>query len=190
MDQALHENKTFDKIIYADQTIKGKEFHDCTFNHCDFTDSDFSNNKFMDCTFNSCNLSMMKLRGTSLNHIEFKNCKILGVNFSECHDFLFTVDFESCILDYASFAGKKMLKTAFVKTSLKEVSFTQSNLGGSLFQQTDLLGSVFSNCDLTGVNFSTAFNFSIDPELNIMKNASFSLEGLAGLLNKHKIKIV
>lgn len=190
MDLALHENKTFDKIVYADKIIKGREFQSCTFKNCDFTDSDFSNNKFLDCLFDTCNLSMMKLRNATLNQIEFKNCKILGVNFSECHDFLFTVDFNSCILDYASFAGKKMLKTKFIKSSLKEVSFTQSNLAGAVFDQTDLLGAVFNRSDLTAANFSTAYNFSIDPELNAMKNAGFAMDGLAGLLTKYKIKII
>ena len=190
MELSVHDNKTFEKVVYAEKTIKGREFHGCTFIKCDFSNSDFSYNKFVDCIFEDCNLSMMKFNGTTLSNAEFKSCKILGVNFSECHDFLFTVHFDSCILDYASFMGKKMPKTKFAKTSLKDVSFTQANLAGSVFDQTDLLGAVFSQTDLSSANLINAYNYSIDPELNIIKKASFSALGIAGLLTKYQIKIV
>lgn len=133
---------------------------------------------------------MMKLNGSTLNDVKFKNCKILGVIFSDCQDFLFSVDFDACILDYASFMGKKMLKTRFTKSSLKEVNFTQTNLSGSVFDQSDLSGSVFNRTDLSAVNFTTAYNYTIDPELNNIKKAIFSIHGLGGLLARHQIKII
>jgi fluoroquinolone resistance protein len=189
MQQLTHENKTFEKVIYTGQVIRGREFHNCTFKQCDFSNSEFSGNKFIDCVFECCNLSLMKLGNTALQSIIFKDCKILGVNFHECSDFLFTVEFESCLLDYASFANKKMLKTRFNKSSLKETSFAQANLAGSVFAQCDLAGVVFNRTDLTSVNFATAQNYTIDPEINTMKKAIFSAEGLAGLLVKHQLKI-
>jgi uncharacterized protein YjbI with pentapeptide repeats len=133
---------------------------------------------------------MMKLKGTTLNNAVFKDCKIMGVNFMDCIDFLFTVQFESCILDYSSFMGKKMLKTRFVKTSLKEVNFGQTNLSGSVFQETDMAGAIFSQTDLTAANLTNAFNYALDPELNSIKKAIFSAHGLPGLLGKYNIKIV
>jgi fluoroquinolone resistance protein len=178
MQQLTHENKTFEKVIYTGQVIRGREFHNCTFK------------QFIDCVFEGCNLSLMKLGNTALQSIIFKDCKILGVNFHECSDFLFTVEFESCLLDYASFANKKMLKTRFNKSSLKETSFAQANLAGSVFAQCDLAGVVFNRTDLTSVNFATAQNYTIDPEINTMKKAIFSAEGLAGLLVKHQLKII
>ena len=186
----MHDNKTFEASTYAEKVIKGSEFHSCIFKKCDFTNSEFLNSKFVDCIFEGCNLSMMKLDGSTLNNAIFKHCKILGVNFTPCQDFLFTVRFESCFLDYSSFMDKKMLKTNFIQTSLKEVSFTRTNLSGSVFDQTDLMNAVFNQTDLTGVNFVTAFNYIIDPELNNIKKAIFSADGLAGLLNKYQIKIV
>lgn len=190
MESILHEDKTFEEVVYAAQVIRGREFHSCTFKRCDFSNSEFLNSKFVDCVFESCNLSMMKLSGSTLNNAVFKHCKILGVNFSQCQDFLFTVRFESCLLDYASFMGKKMLKTNFINTTLKEVSFTGANLSGAVFDQTDLLNAVFSRTDLTGANFITAYNYTMDPELNTLKNATFSMDGVAGLLSKYNIKIV
>jgi len=125
-----------------------------------------------------------------IRRLNIKNCKILGVIFNECQNFLFSVRFENCTLDYSSFFGKKMVKTSFIQSSLKEVNFTQANLSGSIFDQSDLLGTIFSGTDLTAVNFITAFNYIIDPELNNIKKASFSTDGIAGLLMKYQIKIV
>ncbi len=190
MPSPIQDNQTFEDITYTEELVKGREYHDCIFKKCDFSNSEFINCKFIDCVFESCNLSMMKLEGTTLNDVVFKHCKILGVNFSKCQDFLFAVKFESCILDYSSFMGKKMLKTCFIKTSLKEVSFTGANLTGSVFDDTDLMDAVFSQTDLTGVNFATAYNYIFDPDLNTMKKAVFSLNGVAGLLTKHGIKII
>jgi len=188
--EQLHEDKNFEKIIYAGKVIRGREFQGCTFKKCDFSASDFSYNKFHDCLFEGANLSMMKMNGVTLNNITFRNCKILGLNFSECHDFLFSVSFESCIVDYSSFMGKKMLKTKFIQTTLKETNFIQANLSGALFEGTDLAGAIFNGTDLSAANLVTAYNYSIDPELNQVKKAAFSMGGLPGLLEKHNIKIV
>lgn len=190
MEGLIHDSKTFEKIIYAEKSISGREFQDCTFKQCDFQNSNFGNNKFLDCTFEGCNLSLMKLGNTTLNSIIFRDCKILGVNFHECADFLFSVEFTGCTLDFASFAGKKMLKTKFSKCTMKEASFMQVNLAGSTFDQCDLSGAVFNRTDLTSVNLVTAYNYSIDPEINTLKKASFSLQGLPGLLSRHQIKVV
>lgn len=190
MELLIHEDKTFDKVVYAGQLISGWEFQSCEFKNCDFTNSAFVNNKFLECTFEGCNLSMMKLGKSTLSDARFRNCKILGVNFSECQDFLFTVTFDGCILDYSSFMAKKMPKTRFNKSTLKEVTFSLANLSGSVFEQCNLSETVFNRTDLSAVDFSTSYNFSIDPELNILKKAIFSAQGLPGLLDKYGIRIV
>lgn len=190
MDSLTYEDHLFENEIYAGQAISGREFQSCVFKKCDFTDSRFPNNKFIDCTFDSCNLSMIKLGGSTLNNILFKSCKLLGVIFSDCQEFLFSVSFEGCILDYSSFMGRKMLRTKFIKTSLKEVNFTGANLSGSVFEQSDLLSTLFNGTNLTGVDFTSAYNYDIDPELNILKKAGFSAQGLHGLLTRHQLKIV
>jgi uncharacterized protein YjbI with pentapeptide repeats len=113
----------------------------------------------------------------------------LGVNFSECSDFLFSVKFDSCVLDYASFVRKKLLKTRFTGCSIKHVDFTECDLTKSLFINTDLMGTVFYRTVLKEVNFTSAFNFTIDPVQNNIKKAIFSQAGLAGLLDKYEIVV-
>jgi fluoroquinolone resistance protein len=186
----VHDDKIFENESYAGTTVSNKEFNSCTFKKCDFSNSNFSNNKFIDCVFDGCNLSVIKLSKTTLSSVIFKNCKILGVNFTDCNDFLFSVGFDSCILDYSSFMLKKMLKTKFSKSTLKEVTFTQANLTGSIFDDCDLNGAIFNRTDISSANFVTSYNYDIDPEINLIKKASFSAQGIQGLLSKYQLKIV
>lgn len=189
MEQLIYDDHTFDNQNFAGQTVKGREFQSCVFKNCDFTEANFGDDKLLDCTFQDCNLSMLKLKGSTLNNVEFLRCKILAVTFYECQDFLFSVYFNECTLDYSSFMRKKMLKTTFIKSSLKEVNFTQANLSGSVFHDSDLLGAVFNETDLSSANFESAYNYSIDPELNNIRKASFTLTGIPGLLDKYQIRI-
>lgn len=190
MNSLIHDDKTFNEVNYAGQVIRGTEFNNCHFKKCDLTDGEFTLCKFIDCVFEDCNLSMIKWGRSTLNNTTFKSCKLLGINFSLCEDFLFSPRFEACMLDYSSFMSKKMPKTTFNRCSLKEVTFTQAILTGSAFDECDLTGTVFSGTDLTSVNFSTAFNYTIDPELNKLSKAIFTSSGLQGLLYKYNIKVV
>lgn len=189
MQEQLSENKIFKKIIQTDTTFNSKEFEDCIFLDCDFSNSDFVNSKFNNCEFGNCNLSMVKLKGTQLNGVKFKDCKILGVNFSDCNDFMFSLDFDTCLLDYCSFMRKKMVRTNFKGSSVKNAIFTEANLTQAVFERTDLQGTVFSQTLLKAADFTTALNFSIDPAFNTVKKAKFSLYGLPGLLDRYDIKV-
>lgn len=143
----------------------------------------------MDCEFIDCNLSMVQLAGSSLKTVRFKNCKLLGIQFQGCDDFLFDVRFQDCVLDYASFANKKMPKTQFLGCSLKEVTFIGTQLNNSVFDNCNLDRAIFNDTQLAGADFRTAYNYSIYPEFNPMKKAKFTTQGIVGLLDKYDIKI-
>ncbi len=189
MESLVHTHKTFEKISFTDKKVNNREFEDCVFKNCDFSNSNFSNNTFMDCEFIDCNLSMTHLSGTSLKTVYFRNCKLLGIEFNSCADFMFGVSFQDCLLDYSSFANKKMPKTKFNTCSMKEVSFIGTNLGNSTFENCNLDNAIFNDTQLAGVDFRTAYNFKIDPEFNPMRKAKFSTQGIVGLLDKYDIKI-
>jgi uncharacterized protein YjbI with pentapeptide repeats len=189
MEDLIHIQKTFEKVIFINKKVNNREFEDCIFKKCDFSNSDFSNNTFMDCEFIDCNLSMTQLRGTSLKTVNFSNCKLLGIEFQSCTDFLFAGNFQDCVLDYSSFANKKMPKTKFNNCSMKEVSFIGTNLTQSVFDNCNLDNAIFNDTQLKEVNFLTAYNYKIDPEFNPMKKARFSTQGIPGLLDKYDIKI-
>jgi fluoroquinolone resistance protein len=189
MKMELHENRTYENLDYVEKGITGQEFIKCLFKECDFSNGKLSDNEFVDCQFVDCNLSMTGFESTGLKNIFFKNCKLIGVDFSNCKDFLFSVGFENCILDYAYFHKRKLKNTIFKKCSIKEANFSTSDMTNSQFLDCDLSMTHFENTILNGVDFTTAFNFSIDPELNRMKNAKFASNGLAGLLGKYGIII-
>ncbi|MGI4804119.1 MAG: pentapeptide repeat-containing protein, partial [Janthinobacterium lividum] len=105
-------------------------------------------------------------------------------------DFSFSVSFENCVLDYASFSRKKLRNTIFKKCKLQEANFMESDLTGSVFADCDLSRTLFSNTILNEVDFTSAYNFSIDPEKNKLKKAKFVVAGLQGLLEKYNLIVV
>lgn len=185
----IYIQKTFEKEVFINSRINNREFEDCIFKNCDFSNTDFAETTFMDCEFIDCNLSLAKMRNTSLKTVYFKNCKLLGILFHETSEFLFSVQFQDCILDYASFANKKMPKTKFINSSLKETSFIGANLTSSVFDNCNLDGTIFNDTILKATDFATSYNYKIDPEFNPMQKAKFSIQGIAGLLDKYDILI-
>lgn len=189
MDELIHIHKTFDKVVLMGSELRHREFEGCVFNQCDFSNSDFSGNTFSECEFIDCNLSMLLLGQTSLQDVSFRNCKLLGIQFQHCNDFLFEVSFEQCALDYASFAHKKMPKTKFINCSMKETVLVGTNLTQAFFDQCNLENAVFNETQLAEADFTTAINYKIDPQFNPMKKAKFSTSGILGLLSQYDIKI-
>lgn len=165
------------------------EYEKCSFTNCDFSSVDLSNVKFIDCSFLNCNLSLVKLLKTSFQDAVFVGCKMLGLRFDDCSDFNLSFRFETCSLNHSSFYKKKIRKTYFEDCQLQDVDFTESDLTGSIFSKCDLLNATFENSILEKVDFRSALNYSIDPHLNRVKKAKFSLSGLPGLLEKFDIDI-
>ena len=72
---------------------------------------------------------------------------------------------------------------------MQEVDFTECDISGSHFTNCNFLGAMFENTILEKSDFRTSINYSIDPELNRINKAKFSLHGIAGLLDKYDIEI-
>src|SRR5690606_5322754 len=164
MDEFLYIDRVFEKLVSFDAKVSNREFDGCTFKNCEFSNAVFSQCTFIDCTFLDCNLSMAKLPATSLKTVTFKDCKLLGIRFDECDDFLFNVGFIDSALDYSWFTVKKMPKTNFTNCSVKGVNFSNCDLTGSDFSGANLDGAVFDNTVLKSADFQTAHHYKIDPE--------------------------
>ena len=189
MKDELQQEKTFSNKNFSEKKITGREFDRCTFISCDFSNSGIIQTDFIDCLFDNCNFAMTKLNHSGLKNCDFVNSKMVGVDFSVCNDFLFSVNFKNCQLDYSTFFQKKMKKTIFVECSLKEVDFSEVDLSEAVFQTSDLTGTVFENTLLIKADLRTAKNYTIDPEKNNIKKARFAYPGVVGLLNKYDIFI-
>ncbi|MBU3681303.1 MAG: pentapeptide repeat-containing protein [Flavobacterium sp.] len=190
MEEVYYYQETFNKVVAVQQFLTNKEFEDCSFTNCDFANTHFSSSSFTDCSFTDCNLSLIQLKNTGLKNVHFVNCKLIGTAFHEADDFLFQVQFTVCTLDFASFSYKKMPKTQFKGCSLKEVSFQGTQMQQAVFADCDLQLTLFNETNLSGADFTSARNYSIDPEYNTLKDAHFLANNLAGLLTKYNLSII
>lgn len=114
---------------------------------------------------------------------------MLGLRFDECQTLLLAFAFENCQLDFSSFYKLKLKGTAFKNCKLQEVEFREADLTQARFDNCDLTRATFENTILQGADLRTATNFSIDPEINKLKKARFSINGLPGLLARHDLLI-
>jgi uncharacterized protein YjbI with pentapeptide repeats len=159
------------------------------FKNCIFHQCNISNYIFREVTFIDCDCSLVTAQNTVFNDIQFINCKLLGFRFEACNPFLFSVAFENSYLKLSTFIGQKLKKTSFTKCNLQEVDFTEADLTSSVFDECDLLNAIFYKSIVEHVDFRTSYHFNIDPELNKIKKAKFSLNGTIGLLSKYNIII-
>ena len=93
-------------------------------------------------------------------------------------------------MNISSFVNMKLKKIRFSRSILTEVDFTGADLSGAIFEKCDLGAAIFQHTILEAADFTTSFNYSIDPELNKLRKAKFSLVGISGLLDKYDIIIV
>ncbi len=189
MSAVFIEDEELRGIDYSFNALKKGDYENCLFFNCNFANSDLSSINFSECSFENCDFSLAKIFNTSFQDIKFKNCKLLGLHFEDCNVFLFTVNFENSRLNLSSFYKRNLKNTIFRNCSLHEVDFIESNLASSVFDNCDLSGAIFENTNLEKSDFRTAYNFSINPEINQLRQAKFSREGLGGLLHKYNIEI-
>jgi uncharacterized protein YjbI with pentapeptide repeats len=114
---------------------------------------------------------------------------MIGISFEHCSEFLFTVGFDTCILNFSSFYKRAVPKTSFKGCTLQETDFTEADLNSSDFSHADLIGAKFENSNLEKADLRLAVNYAINPALNRIKKAKFSVDGLAGLLHQYDILI-
>jgi uncharacterized protein YjbI with pentapeptide repeats len=62
-------------------------------------------------------------------------------------------------------------------------------LTDSVFDSCDLSRAVFDHTTLEGVDFRTSCGYSINPEINRIRRAKFSISGILGLLEKYDIDV-
>ena len=189
MERQLIEEKKFENLDFAVNKLPEGDYENCRFSICSFLNADISNINFTECEFNGCNFSLTLMTNTMLRNIKFVNCKLLGVHFDKCKELNFKVYFEGCIINISSFYRMKLKNTKFIDSIMQEVDLVDCDLSNVIFHNCDLFGAVFENTILENADFRTAYNYTIDPDKNLIKKAKFSLIGIPGLLNKYDINI-
>ncbi len=182
-------DKVYENINFTQQKLLEGEYEKCRFVNCQFNNLDLSNYSFIDCEFVNCDLSMVVFDHTSLQKVLFKSTKLTGVSFEKCNPFLLDIKFEQCRLNLASLANLNIPRTHFLNCQMIETNLTGAFLRNAIFENCDLENAIFFKTDLTESDFTSAKNYSIDPENNIIKQARFSFPACKGLLAKYDIYI-
>lgn len=183
------ENKDFLRENFTVKEFLKAEYENCAFTGCIFTKTDLSGIVFSECVFENCDLSMACLKSTSFRDVRLKDCKLLGLRFDECDNFLLSLHFEDCIVNFSSFYGLQLKGIIFKGCKLEQVDFAETDLKNSSFKNCDLSGANFGNTNLEGSDLHSATNFSIDPEANRVSKAKFSAQNITGLLDRYNIII-
>lgn len=189
MNTSLHVDEVIKDINFTSEGFHIGDFEACVFKRCTFRDLELGSSSFEDCEFVDCDLSNSKLSNTALRDVQFNNCKMLGLHFETCNPFLFSVQFTKCQLSVASFYQCILKQSQFRECLLKDVDFVEADLTKAVFSNCDLEGALFDHSILVETDFSSAFHYRLDPEVNTLKKTKFSKEGLHGLLGKYDIKI-
>lgn len=189
MAEIYIQDKTFDKEDYTLQPFEKGEYDNCTFSNCNFSGGTLSGSMFTDCTFINCNLSLVKTGMTVFRDIQFSSCKLQGIRFDTCSPFGLSFTFNDCQLTYSSFYKSSIKQTVFKNCLLQETDFTESDLTGAVLENCNCTGAIFENTVLEKADLRTAYNYSINPEINKLKKAQFSFPAVAVLLDKYGIEI-
>lgn len=174
---------------YTQRSFPGGEFEDCVFSECIMANIDLSGCRFISCTFNNCDLSLTLINNVSFQKVRFFDCKMLGIRFDECDDFLLAIDFDTCMLNLSSFYALPLKGTKFLDCKMREVELVQTDLTGATFSKCDLSDAAFGQTILNGADLRSAYGFRIDPDVNKLSGAQFSTQNIAGLLDKYNIII-
>lgn len=182
-------DQEFKGQIFDDTNTQYKDFENCTFHDCDFTGCSFQTVTFIDCTFFNCNFRETKINYVSLRGVFFTGCDFTNVNFAMTDQVIYEFHFRDCLLDYAKFYALKLKKMQFINCSLIAADFMGSDLTEVLFDNCNLRRAVFIDTVANKADFSTSYDYSINPEKNKLKKAVFATEGLKGLLEKYDIVV-
>lgn len=189
MESPYIDDRSFEGVDFRKAPLAKAEYDGCRFVHCNLAKADLSDMKFMDCVFTDCDLSLAELKNTTIIDARFEGCKMLGLRFDMCNEFALSFSFDGCTLDHATFFQAKIRNTHFKDCRMIECDFTAADLTAAVFDNCDLAGAKFDNTIVEKADFRTAYNYSINPDVNRIKKARFSLPGISGLLAKYDIVI-
>ncbi len=181
---------TFVKQDFTISRLPKADYENCVFTDCQFQEGYLDNQQFVECQFIDCDLTNANIAHTQFNTVLFHGCKLVGLHFELCDPLLFSATFNSCNLSLSCFYEMELSKMEFVDCKMHGTDFGMTNLSSSIFDGCDLKNALFENTNLRNTNFSTAINYSIDPNRNSIKKAIFNSQGLSGLLKIYDIVIV
>lgn len=182
-------DRIFNKNEQLESIEPGATFEQCVFQNLDFGDRSLTDLIFADCDFLECRFNMNETIKTGFQNVKFNRCKLMGIQFEDCSPLLLEMKFSESKVEYCHFQNLKVQTIEFTNCSLIESDFYSANLTGAKILGCDLQGAIFENTILEKCDLSQSYNFSIDPDLNYIQGAKFTLSSLPGLLDKYGVLI-
>lgn len=182
LDEVQYADRCFVEMAQEEARCRGQDFSNCAFERCRFARAAFEECRFEACTFRECDLSVVKLPASQFIDVRFEGCKMLGVDWTVINQRIFRAAFEKCVLSDSSFARMDMRGLSLRECVAHDCDFLESNLAKVVCCKTDFAQSRFSGTNLSQADFSGAVRYRIDPTMNNVKGAIFSLPEAVSLL--------
>ncbi len=183
----------YDREFVAKDFLSGipacTTFEACSFEGLLLPNTIFEQIDFIDCSFIDCDFSASQWPGSGIKNCVFEGCKLIGIDFTVCQPFLFHFSAKECNLSFTQFSNCNLEKFVFINCQLQETDFGHANLKKARFNECKLTGSLFEQTHLEEADLTTAREFTIQPENNMLKGAKFSSTNLEGLLAHLPIQI-
>ncbi|MGD0006361.1 MAG: pentapeptide repeat-containing protein [Anaerolineaceae bacterium] len=186
--QREYSSQEFKKLTLKSAQVIQKDFMGCTFLKCNFSETLFQECRFHECKFRECDLSLANLKDSTFNSTRFEDSQIIGVDWTQTawakNKFIVfkPVDFSDSVLNHSTFSGLKMKQIQIMRCIAHDVSFEEADLTSANCTFTDFNSSRFMHTNLTEADFTGATNYTIAPQLNVLKKTKFSLPEAMALL--------
>jgi uncharacterized protein YjbI with pentapeptide repeats len=123
----------------------------------------------------------------------FVGSKLIGVNWAQADwsplELGKPIQFSKCALNHSTFIGLDLEGLQVLDCNAVNVDFREANLTYADFSRSDLSESLFIHTDLSEADLSQARNYVIDPGINNLKKAKFSLPEAMSLLYNMDINL-
>jgi uncharacterized protein YjbI with pentapeptide repeats len=192
--QGYYAEQTFKGIHRAGAQFASSEFYDCTFVRCAFAGSTFRKCRFVNCTFQQCDLRLIQVPESAFSGTRFEDSKVVGVDWTQA-DWAAVglgdpIGFFECAIGHCTFIGLDLKGIQIKGCVATDVDFREADLTGADLRGSDLAESLFGNTNLTEADLSSARNYHIPPEKNVLSRAKFSLPEAMALLYSMDIVLI
>ncbi len=189
IDQGGYSSREFRNVDWSGSDLARIEFDGCSFFRCNFSETVLDGALFDACRFEECNLSNPIIKAARFIDAAFDKCKLMGVNFFSCDQSLMDAEFLGCAMTACNFSGLSMKKSVFRLCTIKDSSFQDAFLQDADFSESIFSDTLFHNCDLQKASFYKARGYAIDPRVNKIQKAIFSVPDVLALVENFGIII-
>jgi fluoroquinolone resistance protein len=186
---ASFDDETFEGLNLAEANLGEKELCDCVVKHAKLQKSRWKRARLEDCVFDGCDLTGLDPTQLALRGVEFKHCKMLGIDWSNASTHP-VMTFTDCNLSYDTFISMQLKKLRFVRCVLVEATFAQTDLTQAVFEDCQLAGARFESCNLERASFSGARGLLLDPARNRVRGASIPVEAAVALADSFGLNVI